>query len=94
MRDISIGRRPLELDALLAAKVKAFVLTQGHQLKAQEQAKLLVAALPQMLRMVEENRFPFIAKIHQDGSVTLWKTDVDFPKGFSAKKRYRPLKGA
>lgn len=91
MCDVSIGRRPLELDALLAARVKAFVLTQSH-LTAPEQTQVLINAMPQMLRMVEDNRFPFIAKIHQDGSVDLWKTDVKFPKGQRGKKRYRPLK--
>jgi hypothetical protein len=92
--DVNIGNNPLELDALLASQVKAFFLSHASNFNAREQVKLIVNAIPQILRMLEENRFPFIAKIHQDGSVALWRTDVEFPKGFRAKKHFRPLKGA
>jgi PIN like domain len=91
--DVSIGRRPLELDALLVAGVKAFAPTQAH-LTGREMARLFLDAMPQILRTLEENRFPFIAKIHHDGSVSIWKTDVEFPKGYRGKKRYRPSKSS
>ena len=91
MGDKAIGRRALELEALLEAKVKAFVLTRGG-LSAAEQSKMLTDALPQMLRMVEETRFPFLAKIYMDGSVAIWKTEPKLQKGRKSKKRYRPLK--
>jgi hypothetical protein len=90
--DVSIGRRPLELDALLTSKVKAFVLTHGHLHNAREQAQMLAEAMPQILQMVQANHFPFIAKIHQDKSVELWKTDVEFTPGLKYRKRFRPPK--
>ena len=91
MGDKTIGRRALELEALLEARVKAFVLTRGG-LIASEQAKMLIDAMPQMLRMVEETRFPFLAKIYMDGSVAIWKTEPKLQKGRKSKRRYRPLK--
>jgi len=91
--DTSIGRRPIELDALLAAGVRAFAPTQAH-LTGCEMAQLFLDAMPQILRVLEENRFPFIAKIHHDRSVSIWKTDVTFPKGYRGKKRYRRSKSS
>lgn len=90
MGDKAIGRRALELEALLEARVKAFVLTRGG-IPAFEQAKMLTDALPQMLRMVEEIRFPFLAKIYMDGEVTIWKTEPKLQKGRKSKGRLRPL---
>lgn len=75
-----IGRRQLELEALLNAGTKAFVLTQGG-LKDSENAKLMIAALPEILKMVSENRFPFIARIRKDSTVVLWKTKSQKHKG-------------
>lgn len=89
MGDKAIGRRALELEALLEAGVKAFVLTRGG-LTASEQAEIFVAALPQMLPMVEENRFPFLAKVYLDGSVAIWKTEPKLQKGRRSRGKYRP----
>lgn len=91
MGDKAIGRRALELEALLEARVKAFVLTRGG-LAASEQARILVEALPQMLRMVQETRFPFLAKIYTDGSVAIWRYEPKFQKGRKSKKRHHPLR--
>lgn len=88
MGDKAIGRRALELDALLEARVKAFVLTRGG-LTAHEQADMLINAMPQMLQMVEENRFPFLAKVYMDGSVKVWKTEPKIQKGRRSKTRPR-----
>jgi hypothetical protein len=87
-RDQMIGRRLLELDALLAAGVKAFVLVT-HGLTDSENAKIIIDSIPKILGMVAQNRFPFIAKIRQD-DVVLWKTEPMIGKGVhrkSAKKR-------
>lgn len=90
MGDKAIGRRALELEALLEARVKAFVLTRGG-ITASEQARILIDALPQMLKMVEETRFPFLAKIYLDGSVAIWKTEPKIQKGRRSKgKKYPP----
>jgi hypothetical protein len=42
MRDLGIGRNPIELNALLYAKVRAFVLQRGDWPDA-ENAKLVIA---------------------------------------------------
>ena len=73
MRDQKIGRRPLDLDALLRARVKAFVLTTG-ELRDQQNAAIVIGALEQIFEMIDNNRFPFIARIHQNSKVVLWKT--------------------
>ena len=91
MGDKAIGRRALELEALLEARVKAFVLTRGG-IPAFEQAKMLTDALPQMLRMIEETRYPFLAKIYIDGEVAIWKTEPKLQKGRISKRRFRPLR--
>jgi len=73
MRDQKIGRRRLELEALLEARVKAFVLTSG-QLPDTQNAKIVIGAIPRMLQMISDNDFPFIARIQLNSSVALWKT--------------------
>ena len=85
-RDQKIGRNLLELDALLAAKVRSFVLVEGG-LKDAENATIIIAALPKILTMLDENHFPFIARIRQDSSVTIWKTEPKIHKGIQRKKR-------
>jgi hypothetical protein len=72
MRDKKIGRRPLELEALLQGRVKAFALVQGT-LPDTENAQILVRALPRILNLVAATDFPFIARVHKDSTVELWK---------------------
>lgn len=93
MADLAIGRNPLELDALLASKVKAFALIR-EELSAVEQAQAIITALPQIFRLLEETHYPFIAKIYQDGSVAMWKTEPIFQIIQKGRKRYRPSKKA
>jgi len=88
MRDQMIGRRRLELDALLDAGTKAFVLVQGG-LRDSENAKIMITALPKILTMVEENHFPFIARIKKDSTVVLWKTKPKKQIGMQRKRRKR-----
>lgn len=73
MRDQNIGRRPLELEALLRASVRSFVLVEG-QLPDRENAKILIKAIPRMFELISEHRSPFIARVRRDSSVVLWKT--------------------
>jgi PIN like domain len=80
MRDQKIGHRPLELEALLQAGVRSFVLVEG-QLPDRENAKILIKAIPRMFEMIREYRFPFIARVRRDGSISLWKTSEELPKG-------------
>jgi hypothetical protein len=72
VRDQNIGRRPLELEALVQAGVRSFVLVEG-QLPDRENAKILVKAIPRMFEMISENHFPFIVRIRRDSTVVLWK---------------------
>ena len=73
MRDQNIGRRPLELEALLQAGVRSFVLVEG-QLPDRENAKILVKAIPRMFGLISEHRFAFIARVRRDSSIAIWKT--------------------
>jgi hypothetical protein len=87
MRDKKIGTRPLELDALLYGGVKAFALISG-QLKDSESAEIIIKALPNILDTINENQFPFIAKILRNGVVVLWKDKPMKHKGIKTKRHY------
>jgi hypothetical protein len=84
MRDIAIGKRVLELNALLRSKVKAFVLVTG-ELSEEVSADIIKKALPKIFELVEQNNFPFIAKIHKNSSVELWKTKIMVHKGIQLR---------
>ncbi len=86
MRDKKIGKRFLELDALLDGGVKAFALVAG-QLKDVDNAAILIKAFPKILDAIEANDFPFIAKVFRDSTVEVWKTDPIYRKGIQKKKR-------
>lgn len=73
MRDQNIGRRPLELETLLEAGVRAFVLMTG-QLPDRENAAILTRAIPHMFKMIGETSGPFLARVRRDSSVVLWRT--------------------
>lgn len=60
-RDAMIGRRLLELDALLLAGTRVFVVV-SKDFTDEASANVIIAALPKILKMLDENRFPFIAK--------------------------------
>src|SRR2546426_2408607 len=87
MRDKKIGTRPLELDALLYGGVKAFALISG-QLKDSESAKIIIKALPNIFDKIDQNQFPFIAKILRSGDVVLWKDKAITHKGIKTKRHY------
>jgi hypothetical protein len=72
MRDQKIGKRPLEFQALINGKVKAFVLVTG-ELPNKDNAQIFIKAMPAICTMVETNNFPFLAKVRTNGSVELWK---------------------
>lgn len=69
-KDTRIRYRHTELSALIAGKVRAFVLTRGD-LSGPEMAALLVAALPKIGRFCARHRPPFIASISKTGAVTM-----------------------
>ncbi len=49
--------------------------------------EIIKTALPKIFDMIEENNFPFIAKIHKDSAVSLWKKELMTHKGIQLKKR-------
>lgn len=87
MGDKAIGKHHLELEALLEAKVKAFVLTRGG-LRASDQVQILKKALPKILQITEDSDFPFIAKVYTDGDVDIWKTKPMIQKGRPNRFKY------
>jgi hypothetical protein len=62
--------RKTEIAALLAAKVRAFVLTSGN-LRADEMAEAFVKALPRMERLLKKMRGAFVAGVTRSGSTQL-----------------------
>ena len=84
-RDKMIGRRKLQLDALLGAGVRAFVLVTDDLTDAQN-ADVIIKLIDKIFEMLEDNRKPFIAKIRKD-AVVIWKTDQPVLKGLKRKRR-------
>src|SRR5687768_4337525 len=71
-RDKMIGKRKLQLNALLSAGVKAFVLVTDDLTDA-ENAEIVIELIDKIFDMIDKNRKPFIAKIRKD-AVVMWKT--------------------
>lgn len=69
-KDSNIRRRPLETNALLAAGVRAFILSSGN-LRGEEQAESFVRALPAMVKICAERDGPFIARVTRSGDVAV-----------------------
>ena len=67
-KDKHIRRRFAERSALLAARVRAFVLTSGN-ITGQEMAQILVKSLPRMTAFVRRANGPFIARITRSGAI-------------------------
>jgi hypothetical protein len=74
-KDENIRKRPIEVRALIGAKVKAFVLTAAGELTGADQGALIGKALPRIERL-SKRRPPFIANITASGWVEL----LDLPK--------------
>lgn len=71
-KDKRIRYRSIEREALLNAKVRAFVLVAGN-LSGNDIATTFTNALPKILVFVRESEPPFIARILKSGEV---KTDI------------------
>lgn len=84
-RDKMIGRRELQLRALLNSGVKAFVLVTDDLTDLQN-AEIVIRHIDKIFEMIEENRKPFIAKIRKD-AVVMWKMDQPILKGLKGKGR-------
>ena len=67
-RDTRIRYRQLELSALRAAEVRAFVLS-AKALTGAEMGEAFVRALPAMARLVEIHEPPLVATVSRDGKI-------------------------
>lgn len=74
-KDKRIRRRPLELNALLKAKVAAFVLTSGN-LTGEKMGDIFVRAKSKILKFVTEHPRPFLAAVTRGGRVNMIITSV------------------
>ncbi len=69
-KDTRIRYRQTELAALVAGRVRAFVLTRGD-LSGSEMAAIVVKALPNLARFSARHEPPFIARIAASGRVQM-----------------------
>ncbi|MFN0009300.1 MAG: hypothetical protein ACKVXR_15460 [Planctomycetota bacterium] len=65
-RDTRIVNRPIEIEALIAAGVQAFVFDKGN-MKMPELSRMVVGYLPTMRRWAVKKPAPFIGKITGNG---------------------------
>lgn len=70
-KDKLIRKRPLERNALINAKVAAFILTSGN-LKGEEMGKIFVRARKRMLKFLSTHTRPFIATVTRNGEVKMY----------------------
>jgi predicted nuclease of predicted toxin-antitoxin system len=70
-KDARIRYRVIEQNALVKAKVAAFVLAAGN-LTGDQMAELFVQSLPRIRRFISKNKPPFIAQITKGGAVSLF----------------------
>jgi predicted nuclease of predicted toxin-antitoxin system len=70
-KDKHIRSRALERNALMSARVRAFVLTSRGDLSGPEIGQIFAKALPAMIKLCSTNSGPFLAHVRRDGSVSL-----------------------
>lgn len=73
-KDKHIRYRAVEIHALRAANVRAFVLTARGDLTGAEVGQIFVKALPAMKKLCRVTSPPFIALVSRDSKVTLIET--------------------
>ncbi len=71
-KDESIGRTPLEIEALRNANARVFVLA-SNKLNGSQIGKAFVKNLPAMRKFIQDHRAPFIAKVYYSVKVRAWK---------------------
>jgi len=71
-KDAWIARNTSERQAVARAKIRMFILASGN-ITGEQTAIAFQKALQLMLRFIEKNDAPFIAKVYQDGKVSAWK---------------------
>ena len=67
-KDERIRYRPLELQALLAARLRTFIVICGN-VRGSDMARILVGAIPRILAVLARQGGPFIYCIYKDSTV-------------------------
>jgi hypothetical protein len=70
-KDKHIRYRAIEIQALRAAKVRAFVLSARGDLSGAEVSQIFLKALPSIRRICRKTAPPFIALVSRSSTVTL-----------------------
>jgi len=70
-KDKAIRKNPLERQAILTHGLAAFFLLKTNA-TGEENAKAIIEAIQKIVGILENQRRPFIARIHPDGKVELW----------------------
>jgi hypothetical protein len=65
----------LERRAIRNAGGRAFLIVHG-EMKGEDEAKMVVATLPKMLRILKANQAPFIARIYNPKKVLITSTEL------------------
>lgn len=92
-RDRKIRKRRLEIAAVRRARVALFVLVASG-VAGPEEAEIYVAAAPSILRFLERNAPPFIAKVYRGGRVKLWMANDPATGEFEYVDRFKAAGGA
>jgi arsenate reductase-like glutaredoxin family protein len=71
-KDANISRRTLEKMAVTRSNVQLFILT-AQQLASNDMIAILIKAIVPMQNFVHKHPAPFIAKIHRDSRLEMWR---------------------
>lgn len=71
-KDANIARRVLEKIAVTRAGVRLFALT-SQGLSSDEMITIFTQAIVPMQKLIRKHPAPFIAKIHREGRVEMWR---------------------
>jgi hypothetical protein len=67
-KDERIRYRPLELQALESARLRTFIVICGN-VRGADTARILLAAMPRILAVVDTQKGPFIYYVYKDSTV-------------------------
>ena len=67
-KDERIRYRPLELNALKSARLRAFIVICGN-VRGVDTARILLKAMPKLLEIVSRQKGPFIYYVYKDSTV-------------------------
>ncbi|WP_017305046.1 hypothetical protein [Spirulina subsalsa] len=81
-KDERIARNLIERRAIAYANIRMFTLV-SKQLSGEETAIAFQDALQSMLKFIEKNKAPFIAKVYKTGKVQAWKKAKELQKEIS-----------